>query len=73
MYIYFKMIAGVGNDSYIYYWKSKGLPDEKTIKTLSKHLIIALLQIYVIMVLKQEQNSMEAVWNKMKLHLIMEK
>ena len=23
MYRYFKMIAGVGNGSYIYYWKSK--------------------------------------------------
>ena len=32
---YFKIIAGVGNGSYIYYWKSKGLPDEKfnSIKT----------------------------------------
>ena len=29
MYRYFKRIAGVGNDSYIYYWKSKGLSDEK--------------------------------------------
>ena len=24
MYRYFKVVAGVGNDSYIYYWKSKG-------------------------------------------------
>ena len=29
MYRYFKMIAGVGNDSSIYYWISKGLSDEK--------------------------------------------
>ena len=29
MYRYFKRIPGVGNDSYIYYWKSKGLSDEK--------------------------------------------
>ena len=29
MYRYFKRIAGVGNDSYIYYWQSKGLSDEK--------------------------------------------
>ena len=29
MYKYFKMIAGAGNGSYVYYWKSKGLPDEK--------------------------------------------
>ena len=35
MYRYFKRIAGVGNDSYIYYWQSKGLSDEKinSIKT----------------------------------------
>ena len=26
---YFKRIAGVGNDNYIYYWKYKGLSDEK--------------------------------------------
>ena len=29
MYRYFERIAGVGNDSYIYYWQSKGLSDEK--------------------------------------------
>ena len=35
MYRYFKIIAGVGNGSYIYYWQSKGLFDEKinSIKT----------------------------------------
>ena len=35
MYRYFKIIAGVGNGSYIYYWKSKGLPEEiiNSIKT----------------------------------------
>ena len=32
---YFKRIAGVGNENYIYYWKSKGLSDERnnSIKT----------------------------------------
>ena len=29
MYRYFKQIAGADNGSYIYYWQSKGLPDEK--------------------------------------------
>ena len=29
MYRYFKTIAGVGNGSYIYYCKSKGLSDER--------------------------------------------
>ena len=35
MYRYFKVITGVGNGNYIYYWKSKGLSDEKinSIKT----------------------------------------
>ena len=27
MYRYFKVITGVGNGNYIYYWKSKGLSD----------------------------------------------
>ena len=38
MYRDFKMIAGVGNSSYIYYWKSKGLSDEKinSIKTFNR-------------------------------------
>ena len=32
---YFKRIVGVGNNNYVYYWKSKGLSDEKinSIKT----------------------------------------
>ena len=29
MYRYFKQIAGVGNGNCIYYWKSKGLSDER--------------------------------------------
>ena len=35
MYIYFKTITVVGNGNYIYYWKSKGLSDERinSIKT----------------------------------------
>ena len=28
IYRYFKLIAGVGNGSYFYYWKSKGLSDD---------------------------------------------
>ena len=32
---YFKRIVNVGNDNYVYYWKSKGLSDEtiNSIKT----------------------------------------
>ena len=35
IHIYFKRIAGVGNDNHIYYWKSKGLSNERinSIKT----------------------------------------
>ena len=29
MYRYFKRIAGVGSGKYIYFWKSKGLSDER--------------------------------------------
>ena len=29
MYRYFKRIAGVGSGNYIYFWKSKGLSEEK--------------------------------------------
>ena len=29
MYRYFKIITGVGNGSYIYYWQSEGLSDER--------------------------------------------
>ena len=29
IYRYFKRIAGVGNDNYIYCWQSKGLSDKK--------------------------------------------
>ena len=29
MYRYFKRIAGVGNDNYIYYWQSKWYSDER--------------------------------------------
>ena len=29
MYRYFKRVAGVGSGNYIYFWKSKGLSDER--------------------------------------------
>ena len=29
MFTYFKMIAGVGSGSYIYYWKSRRLSDKR--------------------------------------------
>ena len=41
MYRYFKWIAGVGSGDYIYYWKSKGLSDERI--NILKHPIIVLI------------------------------
>ena len=48
MYRYFKRIASVGNSSYIYYWQSKGLSDEKinSIKT-SNHIVTPNVDYYV--------------------------
>ena len=47
MYRYVKKITGVGNGSYIYYWKSKGLSDERinSIKT-PNHSITSNLDYY---------------------------
>ena len=54
MYIYFKMIAGIGDGSYIYYWKSNGLSDEKMNSNKTSTRIITPNHYKVIMVLKQE-------------------
>ena len=40
MYRYFKIIAGVGNGSYIYYWQSKGLSDERINSVKTPNYII---------------------------------
>ena len=47
MYRYFKLIAGVSNSNYIYYWESKGFSDERinSIRT-SNHSITPLLNYY---------------------------
>ena len=44
---YFKQFAGVGNGNYIYYWQTKGLPDERinSIKTPS-HSVTPNLNFY---------------------------
>ena len=48
MYRCFKRIAGVGNGSYIYYWQSKGLSDEKINSiTTSNHSVTPNLDYYV--------------------------
>ena len=40
MYKHFKKTAGVGNDTYIYYWKFKGLSDEKIDSIITPNHII---------------------------------
>ena len=47
MHRYFKTIANVANGSYIYYWKSKGLSDERTNSSkTSNHSITQNLDCY---------------------------
>ena len=47
MYRYFKKIAGVGSGSYIYFWKSKGLSNERLDSiTVSNHKITPELSFY---------------------------
>ena len=47
MYLYFKRTAVVENDSYIYYWQSKGLSNEKINSiTTSNHSITPNLDYY---------------------------
>ena len=40
MYRYFKRVAGVGSGNYIYFWKSKGLSDERIISMIASNYII---------------------------------
>ena len=48
MYRYFKMIDGVGNGSYIYYWKLRGMSDERinSIKTPNHNITTPNLNYY---------------------------
>ena len=47
MYRYFKNIGGVGNDDFIYFWKSTGLSNEKINSiTISNHSITPELSYY---------------------------
>ena len=44
---YFKRIAAVGSGNYIYFWKSKGLPDERLDSiTVSNYKITPELSFY---------------------------
>ena len=47
MYRYFKKIAGAGSSNYIYFWKSKGLSDERLdANTAYKHSVTPELSFY---------------------------
>ena len=59
MYRYFKIISGVGIGSYIYYWESKGLPDERINSiTVSNYSVTPFLDYYDP---KKEYNLVEVV------------
>ena len=46
-YRYFKQLSGVGNGSFIYFWKSKGLSDEKVNSiAISNHIVTLKLSYY---------------------------
>ena len=62
MYIYFKRISGVGCGNHIYFWVSKGLSDENvTAPTTSDYIPNPQFILLFILILKQEQNLMQAV------------
>ena len=67
LYGNFKRIAGAGNGNYIYYWKSKVLSDERMnpIK-MPNHSSTPNLDYY-------GTKTRVDVWNKIKLHFIIEK
>ena len=47
IYIYFRKIIAVGSDNYIYFWKSKGLSDERlNSNTASNYTITPELSFY---------------------------
>ena len=70
MYRYFKKVSGVCSGSYIYFWKSEGLSDERSNSiTASNYGITPDLSHYGT---KARVNSVEAVLIKIKLHIIME-
>ena len=70
MYRYFKRIAGVGNGNYIYFLKSKGLPDERiNFITASNYIITPKLSYYSNKVRVKVNGSCL----KLKPHKVMEK
>ena len=46
IYRYFKRIAGVGSGNYIYFWKSKGLSNERVNSITASNYIITILRHY---------------------------
>ena len=67
---YFKRTAGVGSGNYIYFWKSKGLSDERiNSNTASIHIITPELSHYGT---KTRVKFSGSCLSKMRLHIIME-
>ena len=71
MFKYFEIIVGLSSGNYIYYWKSKGLSDERinSIKTPGCW-ITPKLNYYGT---KRRVELIEAIWNKIKLRILMKK
>ena len=71
MYRYFKKIAGVGSGNYIYFWKSKGLSEERLdFITASNYNITPELSFYGT---KTRVEFNGSCLSKIKSHIIMEK
>ena len=69
---YFKRIAGVGSGHYIYFWKSKGLSDERiNSNTASNHSITTELSYYGTTTRVKFRGSC-LKQDKVTLHIIME-
>ena len=69
MFRYFKIIVGLGSGNYIYYWKSKGLSDERISSTKTPgYAITPKLHYYGT---TRRVELIEAVWNKIKLRMLM--
>ena len=74
MYRYYKRIAGVHSGNYIYFWKSKGLSDERiNYITASNYRITPELSYYGSKIRVVKKKSIKVVQNKIKLHILVEK
>ena len=68
---YFKIIVCLGSSNYIYYWKSKGLSYERIISIKTPNYGITPKSHYY--GTKTKVELIEAVWNKIKLCILMKR